>query len=132
MPRPLAEELRQEAGFPRGQGLRGLLLRAADALDAGVVVVTRHPDFEDDISLHGVEARVVYIDLGSSFTIHPDDADQAREWSESVWHDLDGLPADHPARAEVAEVISNAVEPYFQVTVEGTTLTLTDQGGDHG
>ena len=80
-----------------------------------VIVVTRHPDFSDEISVHGVEADVVYIDLGSSFDRTPDDEDQAREWAQSIWDDVKDLPDGHPARDEVLNVISTTVEDYFDV-----------------
>jgi len=92
-----------------------------------VIVVIRHPDYSDDISLHGLEAQVVYIDLGSSFDRTPDDAEQAREWAESTWEELAELEPDHPARAEVAECITIAVEAYFQVVVDGSEMTLREQ-----
>lgn len=89
-----------------------------------VVVVTRHPDFADEITLHYLEARVVYLDLGSSFNVTPDDAEDAREWADAVWRDVSDLPADHAARAEVLGVIATTVERYFRVTLAGDELAL--------
>jgi hypothetical protein len=91
---------------------------------APVIVVTRHPDYSDEITLHGVEADVVYIDLGSQFDTTPNDEEEARDWAEGVWSELRDLPADHPARDEVEEIIGTTVENYFTVEREGTTLKL--------
>lgn len=78
------------------------------------VVVTRHPDFADDISVHELDdVRLVYIDLGSEFERRPYNEDQAREWALSMWDDVKDLPDDHGAKAVVREVISYTVEDYL-------------------
>lgn len=92
-----------------------------DALDP-VIVVTRHPDFADEITLHGVQADVVYLDLGSSFDTTPNDEEQGREWAESVWGEVKTLPAGHPARAEVLQVIADTVQ--YVVTREQLAALL--------
>src|SRR5262245_59328256 len=81
--------------------------------DVPVIVVTRHPDYSDEISVHGVEAKVIYMDLGSSFDTTPNDEAQAAEWAQETWAEVKDLPADHPARDEVREVIAYTVENYF-------------------
>lgn len=90
-----------------------------------VVVVTRHPDFEDSISLYGVDARVVYVDLGRSFDTTPTDAEEASEWAEGTWASVADLPAGHPARAEVLDVIATTCERFFRVAVVYDKLALT-------
>jgi hypothetical protein len=92
--------------------------------DIPVVVVTRHPDYADEINVYGTEIKVIYLDLGSSFSGTPEDATQAQEWAESEWDALRDLPATHPARDEVATVISTAVERYFTTVRDGNRLEL--------
>lgn len=75
-----------------------------------VVVVTRHPDASNEIGVHGFRARVIDIDLGSSFDGQPDDDEQAREWAESVLHSVRDLPNDHPGRLEVESVVRNTCD----------------------
>lgn len=94
--------------------------------DIPVVVVTRHPDYADEINVYGTEIKLVYIDLGSSFTITPEDAGQAREWAEGLWNEVSDLPATHPARDNVATVIADTVERYFTVVRDGVKLELHD------
>jgi hypothetical protein len=77
-----------------------------------VVVVTRHPDSEDQISLHGVEAEVVYIDLGSSFDCTPNDEEQARDWAEGFVRQARELPEGHPAREEILGIVAATIEGY--------------------
>ncbi len=75
-----------------------------------VIVVTRDPDREDQISLYGLpeETRVIYLDLGSSFDIGrlgAGDDEDIRMWLETKFLQLDGLPSDHAARDEILEVV---------------------------
>lgn len=70
------------------------------------VVVVRHPDFADDITVYGVEdCVVVYIDQGAEFNGRPDTREQFNEWSGGVREQLNDLRAGHPARAQVDELL---------------------------
>lgn len=89
-----------------------------------IILVVRHPDYSDEIELYGVEARTVYIDLGSSFDTTPDSPEEAREWAEGTWAEVADLPSDHPAREAVLHVIGYTVEEYFSVSVKRNKLVL--------
>ena len=97
---------------------------------APVLVVIRHPDYEDDIKSWGLpEAKEVYIDLGSQFNGTPDSEEQALEWATSTWGMVKDLPADHPARDYVRECIANTVAQMIDVeaiTTGRDRLTLVE------
>jgi len=75
-----------------------------------VVVITRHPDYPNAITVHGGDVRIVDIDLGSSFdmsrTAQYDDADEAEQYALGLEEEISDLPAGHPARREVEDTIS--------------------------
>jgi len=96
-----------------------------------IVMVTRHPDYGDEIELHGVDASVIYIDLGSQFDTTPDDDDQACEWAQNVWQDVKDLPEDHPARESVRNVIGYTVERYFNEKQVDALLLASEEDCDH-
>ena len=77
-----------------------------------VIVVTRHPDFADEIQLFGLNAKVIYIDQGSSFDvtkIGPDDRPEVEEWVADHLKELEGI--DNPeAELYVKEILSQVME----------------------
>jgi hypothetical protein len=75
-----------------------------------VVLVVRHPDYENTYTVEGGEVRIVSIDLGSSFDSEPDDREQWEDWSSSVREDISDLPADSTVRKEVEALIAE-LEP---------------------
>lgn len=80
-----------------------------------VEVVIRHPDAEDDIYQYGLEHLVVYLDLGASFDVtkvgrNERDREAVEEWAEGIFAQIEGLPADHPAREKVEEVVEETLE----------------------
>lgn len=71
-----------------------------------VIVVTRHPDADDDVRVFGIaDAHVVVLDLGASFDGRPTDEETAADWADGAFAQISGLPLDHPARLAVVEVI---------------------------
>ena len=82
-----------------------------------VVVVVRHPDYEDEISTFtgtGEPLRF-YLDLGRGFDItNPNDLDteEAREWVEGQREEMEDLPAGHPAREVIQGVIDQVREAF--------------------
>lgn len=84
----------------------------SDSIEPAQVII-RHPDFADDIYVYGTSLRTIYIDLGSSFDVTKlgvEDREQVEEWAESLRHEVADLPAEHPARLKVEEVISETME----------------------
>jgi hypothetical protein len=82
-----------------------------------VIVVIRHPDFETEVQLFGVEAQVIDIDMGAGFdagSLHSDDLPQVKEWAEHLQGEVARLPTDHPARQSVEEVCHTLLERFDQ------------------
>lgn len=75
------------------------------------VLVVRDPDFANEFTVDG-DVRVIDIDLGSSFTHHPEGEEQAVEWARGRLRDLNGVPTDSPVYQRAIETISAAVEQY--------------------
>ena len=74
-----------------------------------VMVVFRHPDYATDTTEHYLDVRVVDIDLGSSFDIttrSADDDDTIAEYADALRDEVSDLPADHTARIEVEQIIT--------------------------
>jgi hypothetical protein len=74
-----------------------------------VMVVFRHPDYDTDTTEHYLDVRVVDIDLGSSFDIttrSADDDDTIAEYADALRDEVSDLPADHTARIEVEQIIT--------------------------
>jgi hypothetical protein len=84
---------------------------AANDTTPPVVVVVRHPDYANDITVYGGEVRVIEADLGGSFDMSasPDEysADEALETADWLEESVSDLPADHPARGAVASVAAD-------------------------
>lgn len=77
-----------------------------------VIVITRHPDFSDEIEIYGAEIKVVYIDLGASFDvtkIGPEDREEIEEWAEGVRAEVADLPNDHPAKGSVDALVEEVL-----------------------
>ncbi len=86
-------------------------MSAANDTTPPVVVVVRHPDYANDITVYGGEVRVIEADLGGSFdiTTSPDEgtAEEALDTANWLEESVSDLPADHPARGAVASVAAD-------------------------
>lgn len=76
-----------------------------------IILVVRHPDYGNEYTIDG-DARVLDIDLGSSFDGTPDGADQAEEWVENLDGWLDWVPVTSSVFTRAIDVIRNAVDRY--------------------
>lgn len=56
-----------------------------------VIIITRHPDYENDIRVFGGEATIIDVDLGSSFDSHADSVEEWSEWVEGYGDDIASL-----------------------------------------
>ena len=74
-----------------------------------VVLIIRDPDSPNDVDLFGIEARVINVDLGSSFNGPKgfDAEDKAcAEWARSTLAAIAELSTEHPARKRVASLLA--------------------------
>jgi hypothetical protein len=74
-----------------------------------VVLIIRDPDSPNDVGLFGIEARVIDVDLGSSFDGRKgfDAEDKAcAEWARSTLGAIAELSTEHPARKRVASLLA--------------------------
>lgn len=82
--------------------------------DKPIVLVIRDPDYADDIELYGVEATVIYVDLGSAFDgpkgFRAMDPVDRQEWVEGTLYEVAELSEDHPARQRVEQLIADMTE----------------------
>lgn len=73
-----------------------------------VVVVVRHPDSANEVTLYECEAAVIDIDLGSSFdAAQLDDSTRAEvaEWAWGLRELANRLPVLHRARLDVRDIV---------------------------
>jgi hypothetical protein len=84
-----------------------------------VVLVVRHPDFEDQILLFGLPDAtiVIYLDLGSGFDLGnpstcPDEVADVGDWLDTQQDRLSRLSAGHPARLEIEDWLGIVREAY--------------------
>jgi hypothetical protein len=76
-----------------------------------VVIVTRHPDFENEFEVVGGEVDVFDIDLGSSFNGSPDDRDEAEDWALSKLAQA-SIHSDE-VYEKVFEIVAQVVEDHI-------------------
>lgn len=69
-----------------------------------LIVITRHPDFPDDIRSFGECTPTVYLDLGASLDVTklgPDDEEAVRDLIASAQEQVRNLPDSHPGKQHV-------------------------------
>jgi hypothetical protein len=105
---PLTEEERRCEAIE--EKARGLIGQSDKTPARPVVLVVRHPDYENSYTVEGGDVRIVSLDLGSSFDSEPDDREQWEDWSSSVREDISDLSADSEVRQQVEALIAE-LEP---------------------
>lgn len=86
-----------------------------DTTPRTVIVVVRHPDAENAFTVHGEPVRIIDIDLGGSFDMgrkspQYGEADDAHMYADHLLEEIADLPAEHPARREVEEIVAEIRE----------------------
>jgi len=83
-----------------------------------VIVVKRHPEYATDIEVFGLppDVRVINIDLGSNFDITKladTDKPEITEFAIDKYAAVSDLPADHPARVFVEQIILEVESAFY-------------------
>jgi hypothetical protein len=100
-----------------------------DMSSSRIVLVVRHPDYANAITVDG-DVKVIDIDLGGSFYGSPGNDEDALEWAKNLEEWLYQVPTDSPAFTATVETVAEAVERYKKAS-DWVKAYVAGRHGEH-